>query len=207
MAYKLEKQFLGDDSEIKKDLEPWLNLNINNFSQYSVNVRDYNKEIIDFINNLSNYAVKTDMAAINGYLKEYEIFRKTDTKIYDSNPSGELISNSDLVISFVDKDQKNEQKDIDINQQISDSDKKSGEEKAKTISLILNNFGTGIQQESNIKLIIKIINEMKDGELLWFVKNSPDLYKKLFLFFSPNKIENKLFLNTLIKRLETINKK
>ena len=102
MAYNLEKELLSD-TIISKDLEPWLGLDIIDFSNYAINKGSYTNEIKEFINSLGNYAIKTDETAIGGYLKKYEVFRKTNTKIYDSKNPGESVKDPALVISFVDK--------------------------------------------------------------------------------------------------------
>lgn len=103
IAYELEKELYGVDI-LTEDLAPWLEIDIRNFSLYAVNKGSYTKEINNFINSLGNYAIKTEQMAIDGYLKEYEIFRKTNTKIYNSSPSGQPVINPNLVISFVEKE-------------------------------------------------------------------------------------------------------
>jgi hypothetical protein len=104
MAYQLEQELLGDSTIIDEDLKPWLNLEINKFPLYAINRGNYSEEIKTYVKNLGNYAIKTDMGAIDGYLKEYEIFRKTDTRIYDSISPGVPVSDPNLIINFIEEE-------------------------------------------------------------------------------------------------------
>lgn len=103
-AYELEIEILGQSTkEIDEDVEPWLEVKCDEFINDFIYKGDYSDEIKFFINNLGNVALKTDEQAIQGYINKYILFRKTNTKIYDSKVPGKYILQNDKIINFIEK--------------------------------------------------------------------------------------------------------